>query len=161
MNSSKKNKTHQRKSNHRSRSADASLQNGFLHTVKSALFGTAIGIASAFILMMIGSLICYSSGDPHKLTGAVSLVSLYVSSLVSGFAAVIRNRSSALLCGGLSGTLLMLFFIVCSLFLDSEATFDFPVSILLRICIIATAVLGGYAGLKRNTNKRKTHKTNR
>ena len=161
MNSSKTNKTRQRKGNHRSKASDSALQNGFLHTLKSSLFGSAIGIVCAFALMMIGAFVCYSSPDPHKLTGAVSLAALYLSSLVSGFTAVRRNRSSALLCGGLSGAFLMLFFIICSLFFDLESAFDFPISILLRVCIIATAALGGYAGLKRNTNKRKTHKPNR
>jgi putative membrane protein (TIGR04086 family) len=161
MNTSKTNKNRQQKRNHRSKSSDSSIQNGFFHTLKSSLFGAVIGIACAFVLMMIGAFVCYSSGDPHKLIGAVSLVALYLSSLISGFAAVRRNSSSALLCGGLSGAFLMLFFIVCSIFFDSGSSFDFPVSILLRVGIIAVAALGGFSGLKRNTNKRKTRKANR
>ena len=162
MNSSKTNKNTQKKRKQRQKN-DTSASGGLLHTVKSSLFGTAIGIASALVLMMIGAFICYSSGDPNAFVDTVALVSLYMSSLVCGFAAVKKNRSSALFCGTLSGIFMMLFFVICSLFFDSDlqAAFKFPISILLRVGIIAASILGGYVGLKKGNNKRKPRKTNR
>lgn len=163
MNSSKINKNTQKKRKNRQKSADASANGGLLNTVRSSLFGVMIGIASAFILMTAGAFICYSTGDPNSFVDAVALVSLYMSSLVCGFASVKKNRSSALLCGTLSGIFMILFFSLCSLFFgsDSEALFKFPISVLLRVAMIAASVLGGYAGLKRGNNKKRARKTNR
>lgn len=163
MNTSKSNKSNQRKRKQRQKSSESALQNGFFHTVKSSLFGSLIGILSAFILMMAGAFVCYSSGDPHALTNAAALIALYASSFFAGFFAVRRNRSSALLCGGLAGAFLMLFFIIASLFFDSEEerAFDFPISLFLRVAIIAVAVLGGYIGSKRSGKKRKAPKGRR
>ncbi|MBE6549834.1 MAG: TIGR04086 family membrane protein [Ruminococcaceae bacterium] len=163
MNTTKINKNVQKKRKQRQSSTDPTANSGFLHTLKSALFGMAIGIASAFVLMTAGAFICYSSGDPNTFVDTVALISLYLSSLVCGFAAVKRNRSSALFCGTLSGILMMLFFIICSLFLGakSEAAFKFPVSILLRVAIVAASVFGGYAGLKRGNNKKRIKKISR
>ena len=163
MNTSKANKSTQRKRTQRQKSSESAASSGFLHTAKSALFGSAIGIAAVFALMTIGAFICYSSGDPNSLIDIVAIVSVYLSSLACGFAAVKKNRSSALLCGSLSGVFMMLFFIICSIFFGSnaESEFKFPVSILLRVAIIAVAVLGGYMGLKRGNNKKRTRKASR
>ncbi len=163
MNISKTNKNTSKKRKQRQKSAESAANRGLLHTVRSSLFGTAIGIASAFVLMIAGTFICYSAGDPNAFVDTAALVSLYMSSLVCGFSAVKKNRSSALLCGTLSGIFMMLFFALCSLFFgaDLEAAFDFPLSVLLRVAIIAASVLGGYVGLQRENKKKRTRKLNR
>ena len=160
MNTSKASKNTQKKRKQRQKSSDTTVNGGLLHTTKSALFGAMIGIVSAFVFMTAGAFVCYLTSDPNAFVDVTALVSLYISSLVCGFAAAKKNRSSALLCGSLSGIFMMLFFVVCSLFFDSnsEAAFDFPISVLLRVAMIAVSVLGGYLGTKKGNSKKKNRK---
>ena len=158
MNTSKASKNTQKK--RKQKSSDTTVNEGLLHTTKSALFGAMVGIVSAFVFMTAGAFVCYLTSDPNAFVDVTALVSLYISSLICGFAAVKKNRSSALLCGSLSGIFMMLFFVICSLFFDSnsEAAFDFPISVLLRVAMIAVSVLGGYLGTKKGSSRKKNRK---
>ena len=158
MNTSKSKKSVKKKrSAHVRDTSDSDTHNRFSHILTSAFFGMAIGAICALILTVIGALLCYSAKDPDALIPPVAFAVLYLSSMVAGFAAVRKNRSSALLCGGFSGTLMMLLFLFCSIFLKGNAfySFNFPLSLLLRFLMIVAAILGGYIGLwRKNTSHR-------
>ena len=147
----------------RAHTPDTSSKSGSLHTVTSALFGTVIGFSAALILSASVAFLCFLSGDPNAYVLAAALSVLYLSSFISGFAAVKKNRSSALLCGSLSGIFLMLLFMLCSFFFNSDAnaTFQFPFSVFLRAAMIAASVLGGYLGAKKGNNKKRSHQHRR
>lgn len=152
MNTAKSKKSaKKRKNSHTHGSSDSDNQNRFSHILISAFFGIAIGMVCALILTVVGTLLCYSAKDPDALITPTALAVLYLSSMVAGFAAVRKNRSSALICGALSGALMMLLFLFCSIFLKGNAfsSFKFPLSLLLRFFMIAAAILGGYIGLCR------------
>ncbi len=143
-----------------SHSSDTGTQSNFTHIVISALFGMATGAICALVLTSVGAFICYSSKDPDALLSPTAFAVLYLSSMISGFAAVRKNHASALLCGGLSGTLMMLLFILCSLFFNESvsSSFKFPISLLLRVAMIAAAILGGYIGLGRKSSSHRPRK---
>lgn len=156
MNTAKSKKSAKKRKNlHGTSNSDT--QNSFSQIFISAFFGTAIGVICALILTVVGTLLCYSAKDPDTLITPVAFAVLYLSSMVAGFAAVRKNRSSALLCGGLSGALIMLLFLFCSIFLKGNAPspIKFPLSLLLRFFMIVAAILGGYIGLgRKNTSHR-------
>ena len=159
MNTAKSKKSaKKRKKTHGTSGSDT--QNSFSQIFISAFWGTAIGVICALILSVVGTFLCYSSNDPDAIITPVAFAALYLSSMIAGFAAVRKNRSAALLCGGLSGTLMMLLFLFCSIFLnDSElSSFKFPLSLLLRSFMIAAAILGGYIGLGRKNTSHRPHK---
>lgn len=161
MNTPKQKKTAKKKrASHNHSTSDANTQNSIVHSVTSALFGMTVGAICALVLTAIGAFICYSSKDPDALLTPAAFAVLYLSSMISGFAAVRKNRTSALLCGGLSGTLMMLLFILCSLFFNESASssFKFPISLLLRVAMIAAAIFGGYIGLGRKSSSHRPRK---
>ena len=161
MNTAKNKKSVKKKrSSHIRGTSDSETNHRFSNILTSAFFGVSIGAICAFVLTVIGTLLCFSSKDPDALITPGAFASLYLSSMVAGFSAVRKNRSSALLCGGLSGTLMMILFLFCSIFFknDQLSSFKFPLSLLLRLLMIATAILGGYVGLRRKNTSHRPHK---
>ena len=132
-----------------------------IRIVTSAFFGSAVGAAAALILLIVSAFVCYSSNGVHTLGTPLALAALYVSSAVAGFAAVKKNRSRALLCGSLSGAILMLIFLVISLLFKAEAepVFAMPLSLLLRMLMIVFAAIGGYIAI--STSNKKVKKRHR
>ncbi len=118
---------------------------------QSALFGSLCGLICSAALLFLVSFVCYRSPDPDSLILPLSLGALYLSCLVGGFAAVKRQRASALLCGGMAGLFLGAFFLVLSLFLRSsqQDSFSLTLSILLRVLMLPASSIGGFLGLGR------------
>lgn len=138
----KKKKAHAHTHNEGERHAPAAL-------LQSALFGSVCGLLSAALLLFGATLVCYRLADPNAWMTPLALAALFLSSFVAGFAALKRNRASALLCGGMSGLFLMLFFLALSFFFPStlSPTFSLPISILIRTLMLPTAAIGGFLGL--------------
>ena len=124
--------------------------------LQSALFGALCGMLSSLVLLFIVALICYRSPDPDALLSPLALGALFVSSFVSGFAALRRNRTSALLCGAAAGILLALFFLALSFFFvgKTEDALSPVLSWLIRAAMIPVAAVGGFAGLPRKKKRR-------
>lgn len=132
---------------------------GFGNVLRSSLKGLAVATIAAVILLFVVSAIAYAGSDPDSVTMPLALAALYISSATAGFAAVKFNGSSALLCGVLSGLLLMILFIGISLFLNDSLSseFSFPAALGLRAAMIIMSVLGGFIALHRPSKRKHRH----
>lgn len=149
----KKSRNNHRKSARKSTSSQNEMQGGLIKALQSSLFGVGIALGFSLILMFVSAFICYSSSDPDKLITPLSLCSLYLPALAGGFAAVKKNKGSALACGGLCGALIVIILFFASLFLGSkaQASLSFPISLLVRALVILTSAAGGFLGLKKSS----------
>ena len=131
------------------RSAPASL-------FQSALFGSLCGLITSVLLLFAVTIICYRVADPEPLMQPLSLGALYLSCLVSGFAAIKRQRAAALLCGGLAGLGLLVFFLILSIFLRQAQESDLTLahSLMIRFFMLPVACIGGFLGLGKPKRRR-------
>lgn len=123
----------------------------------SSLRGLGVCFLSAIILLFAVSAFVYSLPDPNRYIAPAALIVLYVSAMIGGCAAVKINGGSALLCGLATGGMFAASLFALSLFMNDALSVDRGValSVGLRAVIVATAVLGAYAGVQ---NKRKKPK---
>lgn len=156
MSSQKKHPEHKAPKGART-SRSTSTDSGVGNLIQSALFGALIGLLSATLLLFAATAVCYATADPAALATPSALISLYLSALIGGFAALRRHRSLALACGSLCGMFLMLVFLALSLLLRNQIDngFPFTISLLIRVLMIPVAAFGGYLGLPRNTRKKR------
>ena len=120
---------------------------------KNAALGTATSLLCALTLMLIGALLCLRSNDPLKLILPIGLGTLYLSALIGGIVTVRKHGKKALLCGGLCGLFLFVFFFGTSLFFRGEGSFSFLVTLLLRLLTILFSILGAFLGQKRSNHR--------
>lgn len=124
------------------------------NVLSSSLRGLAVAFIGSLILLFAVSALIYAQADPNRFVSPAALLIFYVGALVGGFFSAKRNRTSALLCGLLTGFLWVGVLFIFSLFMNhSLATDRSPaLSIGLRGIAIAVSVLGAYAGV--NTKKK-------
>lgn len=134
--------------NKQSTTGDASVaEASFLTNIlKGALLEAVFGI----LLILILCAIVYRSSDPDKLIIPASLVSLYLTAAFGGFVLTSINRKASLICGAISGVLLL-----AVTFVLSFAAAPFPyetysnaVGVVLRFAIIPMSVCGAYIASK-------------
>ena len=130
-----------------------SLAGLFISALKSALISLAISLILAAILSGAATL----SSDPLSLVFPMSLLSLYISSFLSGFLCMRKMREGTLLCGLFSGGIFMLLYMSVSLFLPSELSSgrSFVLTLFLRSLMVLFAFLGAHAGRQKSSRKRK------
>ena len=128
----------------------------------STIFGICVGIACMLGFLMIFSAICMMIPNPHPFIAPLCLFSVYASAFFSGFAGVKRNGGKeALICGALCGAAYMIilwlsFAIIQGLFGERSTN---TASLIIKLCILPSAILGAFSGLKtRNNNRRKIGK---
>ncbi len=114
-----------------------------------------VGILAALVLVFAASAASYAMPNPASAALPAALVALYLAGAVSGFAGTKFNRDTALLTGLAGGGLFLLFSLLLSFAFDaSGAGPSFGASLLLRVLIIAAALLGALIGMKTNEGKR-------
>ncbi len=125
--------------------------------LKNSLLGCGIALLSAAALLFVSSAICYMSKDPHSLVFPLGLLTLYLSALIGGIAAVRLNKSDAFICGSVCGGLLALFFLFLTVFFpDADSSkFPLPVVLVLRILTVFFCILGAWLGMKRKIRPRR------
>ena len=125
----------------------------FLSALKSALISLAISLLLAALLSGAANL----SSDPLTLVFPMSLLSLYISSFLSGFLCMRKMHEGVLLCGIFSGGIFMLLYMFISLFLPNElsSSHSLPISLLLRLLMIVFSLFGAYAARSRGKKRRK------
>lgn len=124
---------------------EGGLSSMLLHSGIGAL--TALG-ASA-LLILLGGAICAASEDPLSRILPISLITLYLSSLIGGLVTRKLHGKASLLSGLCCGILLAVFFLLLSLFFPDSQTFSFPLALFLRSMILVFSILGGYLGSPR------------
>ncbi len=134
--------------NKQSTAGDASVAGtSFLTNIlKGSLFEAVFGV----LLILILCAVIYRSSDPDKLIIPVSLAALYLTAVFGGFIITMINRKAALICGAISGGLLLV-----ATFLLSFATAPFPyeaysgtTGVMLRFAIIPASLFGAYLASK-------------
>lgn len=124
-----------------------------MNILKGFLFEVVFGI----LLILILCTLVYRSSDPDKLIIPASLAALYITALFGGFVLAKINRKAAVICGAISGGLLL-----AVTFLMSFATAPFPyetysntTGVMLRFAVIPTSVFGAYIASKTTGNRSK------
>ncbi|MBQ7173117.1 MAG: TIGR04086 family membrane protein [Clostridia bacterium] len=105
-------------------------------------------------LNLIVSLILYFLKDPAPYVLPLSYVVSAVTAFFGGYILCKKQKSSALFCGLVNGSLFLCLLLLISLFFRSYATGYGPLlSAALHIAFLALSVVGGYAGLPRVPSK--------
>lgn len=127
---------------------------------KASLIGAGVGIGFAVILLLACSLAALCCADPDSLTAPLGFISALLVYFISGFTAC-KLKRAALPCGLLSGALVTVIFTAVSLALDSSFASDtpLPVSLLIRLSMLAVSLLGALLGV--NTVKGTRHRSRR
>lgn len=127
--------------------------------IKSIAIGFASSMALAVALSFIFSAISMSFKDPNRLIVGGSLAALFISAFFGGFITAKVNSSSALLCGLITGALLLVFILFCSFIFKSEKSATGIINILAyRISVPVFSIIGAYSGLIKP--KKRLHRKN-
>ncbi len=116
------------------------------HLKKSLLITLLTGIG----LLAAATLGCYFLPDPYPWIRPFSIVASMLTAAVGGFSCAKMHRHSALLCGLLNGSLLMLFMLLLSLFFKPYAAgYSAGISALLHLGTLLLSVAGAFLGIRR------------
>lgn len=118
----------------------------------SCLLSQAVWAACLVILLLISCAAANSSENPDSMIRPLSLACLYLSALISGFAAV-RFSGDGILSGILSGTVTALLMLLLSCLPLPESGAAFPMNLLLTAAVIPSSCAGALIGRKRNRRK--------
>lgn len=134
---------------------------------KGILLCSAIGVGiSAIMALLLGFImtsVIYKTADPASYIVPAAFSALYISALGGGFFASKLNGGSALLCGLLTGAMLLAIAFIISLSINNELSSGYGIieNISLRAALIVCTVIGAFIGTtKQNpqSKKRKKHK---
>ena len=124
----------------------------------NSFFGAIIGALCLIILLAIFSALCTSLPDPHPLVAPLSIFSMLSSAFFCGFSAVKRNKSSdALLCGALSGAILLSLLMLCFGFVGGEDSSP-TATLICRLLFVPLSLVGGFCGLGRKKKQGRKRK---
>ncbi len=125
----------------------------FLNSFKCAAIALAISLGLCALLAAAMLML----SDPLGLITPLALCALYISSFLSGFLCMKKTREGTLLCGVLSGSIFMLFYMLISLFMPPELSskHSFLTSLLLHALILVFSVIGAYTAKHSSGKKRK------
>ena len=135
------------------------LQNSelnFKDIFKRCVIFTVIFFLISIITTAIIGAIFYNTKDPTSKIAITSLLSLYLSSFISGFILSKINKQRYFLGGLILGILLFIITFVAGIIIDSKESFELG-SIIWRLLIPVVCILGSMLGIKKDTK----HKHNR
>lgn len=119
----------------------------------SALISAGI---AAVLIFSVGALV-YMSDDPGRFVTAAAVFVAAASFLAAGI--IGAKRGGGFLTGFLSGAMLLLVFIIVSLFFDSDSTVtpysEMPYSLISRAVELAASAAGAFFASKQNANRKK------
>ena len=133
---------------------------GFL---SCSLIGAVIAIAISALLAVVLSYVLYKTDDPTRYLTPVALSVLYISALMGGFRAVRFNKGSALLCGLITGVLLLAVTFIFSLPIKQSLSSDHSIlnAVALRAAVVVCSIIGAFIGISKpnpDKKRRKNHK---
>lgn len=134
----------------------AKEQDGFASVVKSCFIGVGIALACAAVLWFVAAFAAYSNSDPDAILPTLAFAVIYIVFAIAGFAASKLNQGQGLICGAVSGILLVSFFLLVSIFFGAEYSSGYGslTAILLRAAGVVMSVLGGYIGAHKRVVRR-------
>ncbi len=107
----------------------------------------ALSLASLLALMFVFSFIAYKSGEPEKLIGVFSMISLYISAAVGG-AFCTYKLSSPIISGAISGGIYLLVIVLSSLARGGQLNVAIWQAVILYALVPIFAIVGGAVGAK-------------
>ena len=134
-----------------------------LLSLKGALIGLGVTVASGILLTACGSAVALFNSDPSALIPPIAIAALLLSMLAGGFAASKASGGSPVLCGILTGGVTTLVAILASIVLRSLPSSNYQLwqSLSLHFSAIAFSVLGAVLGTVRIKPKRPKRKFGR
>ena len=140
-------------------SAKTSEDTTLIRTLKASLWGAIIALGVGFALLLIGTAVAFSVSDPGALIDPVSYVSLYIASLVGGFACAKLNPRAPYLSSGLAAGVFVIAGMLAALAMPStpyslDSAWD---GLLFRLASVLVFFAGALIGVK----SRAEHKTTR
>ena len=129
----------------------------FKKLLKRCLIFTLIFCIVSIIVTAIISLLFFNFKDPGAKVLVASLISLYLSSFVSGFILSKVNGQKYFAGGLLLGCMTMILTFIIACFISIEATFSFT-SIIWRLLIPVFCILGSLLGVRREKKQPHRHK---
>jgi len=118
----------------------------------SCLLSQAVWAAGLVTLLLISCAAANASEDPGSMIRPLALACLYLSAMISGFAAV-RLSGDGILSGMLSGSVTALLMLLLSCLPLPGSGFLFPYTLLLTACVIPAGCAGALIGRKRQKRK--------
>lgn len=122
--------------------------------------GAAASLVCGILLGLVMALVLYRTADPARYVTPAALSVLYVSALLGGTIAYRANKRSALLCGAISGAILLAIMLLVSLpFGIGSSDHGIISALTLRALVIAASVVGAFMGaIEPSKKKRKNYK---
>ena len=123
--------------------------------------GVLTSIISMMALSVLMALIIYRTADPASYVTPAAYTALYISALIAGLASSKLNKRSALLCGLLTGGLLLAICFIMGLILSGAHSSDYSVveDLLLKCAVLVCSVIGAFIGSTQKTRKNKKRNT--
>lgn len=138
-------------------SAESASASPFALIRSSAIgFGCTVGVGLLFLL--IAALIAHTSHDPNAIAASLAYAALYTTALFAGIITVRIHGHSALLCGLISGALLLLAGLLVAACLSADPMLQSTHVLLLRLPVPLLSVAGAYLARKRHKSRSHTHR---
>lgn len=128
---------------------------GFVPLLAAAMWGSAIALVLAAVLLLALTAFAAGRDDPDALVAPIGYGVAGAVSLVAGWLAERRAGRGALLCGLLAAAALSLVSWVLSLFLPGTGEPNVALTLGLRAILAALTVGGAYLGRRRPGGRRK------
>ena len=122
----------------------------------SCLLAQAVWLISAIVLLVIFSIIAYSTADPDSIIAPMALCALYISSAIGGIGAV-RLSGDGIASGALSGLFTALIVFLLSLLPFPSSGMEISKSLLFNVLVIPASMAGAVIGHKRKKSPGKKH----
>lgn len=116
----------------------------------SALIGLGLMLATALVLILIGSVISYSCSDPSSNEKYIALAALYISVFVGGIVTAKAYKYQPLVGGIFFSALCLALIFVLKLIIAGKAGESIEGSTVLSVCIVPAALAGTFVGSKRS-----------
>lgn len=131
--------------------------------VPCSAIGVGVSVIMAILLGFISAALIYKTADPASYIVPTAFSVLYISALIGGFFASKLNGGSALLCGLLSGALLLAFAFIISLPISSSLSSGYKIieGLSLRAAVIVCTIIGAFIGTSKQNSKSKKRKNHK
>ncbi len=148
-------KKHSKKRKTSNPKSDAAHSSSIRLVFLSSLFGAVLALAVMLALILLFCAVALAFEYPHKFLTPLSLFSLGAAAFFGGMIATRKNGGSALLCGLLSGALLLLTLKILTVIIPvSQAVSASELTAkLLSLSALPLSALGAFLGVPQSKNK--------
>lgn len=131
------------------------MENSSGKLILDSLKAAGITIPISFILLLIMNFISYSNDDPYKLLSALAYTALFLSMFVCGVISEKFNSGNGLICGAVSGIILIAVMLLISVFAGADGQFSVLHALLIYSGGIAVSAIGGFISERLSENRNK------